>query len=71
VLPELSYLEMSQITLPDSLLQRCNEKFKTMVMFAHPDIAHTKRQLLQKSFQIVLGVAFVRDFPLNLYRERE
>ena len=62
---------MSQITLPETLIVRCSEKFKTMVMFAHPDIPHPKRQQLQSKFQIVLGASFVRDFPLNLFRERE
>ena len=70
-LPELSYLEMSQITLSDNLITKCTEKFKTMVVYAHPDVPMQRRQAMQPRFQLHLSVAFVRDFPLNLFRDRE
>ena len=45
-LPELSYLEMSQITLTETQMIKCTEKFQTMVVYAHPDILLQRRQQL-------------------------
>jgi hypothetical protein len=49
-LPELSYLEMSQISLNDNLITKCSEKFRTMVVYSHPDMPMQKRQAMQTRF---------------------
>lgn len=49
-LPNLSYLELSQVSLSEPLMQKCCEKFRTMAVSNHPDIPHAKRQSLQQKF---------------------
>jgi hypothetical protein len=42
-LPELSYLELSQVSLNENQMVKCLEKFQTMVVFSHPDIPLVRR----------------------------
>lgn len=62
---------MSQILLNDNLITKCSEKFRTMVIYSHPDMPLQKRQAMQTRFKLHFSVAYVSDFPLNLFRERE
>mmetsp|Transcript_32075 Transcript_32075/g.42529 ORF Transcript_32075/g.42529 Transcript_32075/m.42529 type:complete len:123 (+) Transcript_32075:1362-1730(+) len=65
VLPNLDYLEVSSMQLPEEIMHKASEKFKQIVVFGSPDLPHNKRQHLLTKYTINVQMIYARDFPLN------